>query len=186
MLEDLQIIDLFWARDPAAITETENKYGSYCMKIANNILDNGSDAEECVNDTYLRTWETIPPQRPEVFPPFLGKIVRNIALDRYRYHHAQKRFGKIDAMLSELEDCIPDGDTTAEHLEASIVTDVINSYLAGLSKEKRLIFVRRYWYSQSIREIAKAFCMNEGQVKSILFRLRGGLKLALEKEGVAV
>jgi len=186
MLEDIQIIDLYWNRDPSAITETEVKYGAYCMKIANNILENGSDAEECVNDTYLRTWETIPPQRPEVFPPFLGKIVRNIALDRYRYHHAQKRFGKMDAMLSELEDCIPEGDTTAEHLEAKIVSAVINRYLAGLSKEKRMIFVRRYWYAQPIREIAKSFCMNEGQVKSILFRLRSGLKAALEKEGVAV
>jgi len=186
MLEDREIIQLYWDRDTNAISETDVKYGPYCMKIANNILDNGNDAEECVNDTYYKTWDTIPPQRPEVFPPFLGKIIRNIALDRYRYNHAQKRTGKMDDMLSELEDCIPDGDTTVEQFEANFVTDVINRYLATLSKEKRIIFVRRYWYAQSIREIAKSFSMNEGQVKSILFRLRSGLKDALQKEGVQV
>ena len=186
MLEDSQIIQLYWDRDTSAIAETDAKYGAYCMKIAYNILDSGSDAEECVNDTYYKTWDTIPPQRPEAFPPFLGKIVRNIALDRYRYNHAQKRSGKMDSVLSELEDCIPAGDTTVEQFEASAVSEIINRYLAKLSKEKRIIFVRRYWYSQSIRDIAKAFAMSEGQVKSILFRLRNGLKEALEKEGVQV
>jgi len=184
MLEDNQIIQLYWDRDSAAITETERKYGAYCKKIARNILESEDDSEECVNDTYLRTWETIPPQRPEVFPPFLGKIVRNIALDRYRYNHAQKRFAKMDSLLSEMEDCIPSGDTTQELYEAALVSDIINRFLSGLSKEKRIIFVRRYWYAQSIRDISKAFGMNEGQVKSILFRLRSGLKDALEREGV--
>lgn len=186
MLDDSRIIQLYWDRNPGAITETDAKYGGYCMKIAYNILDSASDSEECVNDTYYRTWESIPPQRPDSFPPFLGKIVRNIALDRYRYNHAQKRFGKMDAMLSELEDCIPSGDTTVERFEADVVSESINHYLGTLSKEKRIIFVRRYWYSQSIRDIAKSFCMSEGQVKSILFRLRNGLKEALEKEGVQV
>lgn len=186
MLEDAQIIQLYWDRDTSAISETDMKYGKYCNKIAMNILSSTGDAEECVNDTYYKTWDTIPPQRPEIFPPFLGKIVRNLALDRYRYNTAQKRNGKMDVLLSELENCIPSACTAEDTLEASVVTDVLNDYLAGLSKQKRIIFVQRYWYSQSIREIAKHFAMTEGQVKSILFRLRSGLRDALEKEGVHV
>lgn len=186
MLEDAQIVQLYWDRDTAAISETDVKYGKYCTKIAMNILSSAGDAEECVNDTYHRTWETIPPQRPEIFPPFLGKIVRNLALDRYRYNTAQKRNGKMDVLLSELENCLPDAESVEDSLDASVVTEVINGYLSRLSKQKRVMFVQRYWYSQSIREIAHYFGMTEGQVKSILFRLRSGLKDALEKEGVYV
>jgi len=186
MLEDAQIVQLYWDRDTSAISETDSKYGRYCSKIAINILQSTGDAEECVNDTYYKVWDTIPPQRPASFPPFLGKIVRNLALDRYRYHHAQKRNGRMDVLLSELENCLPAADIAESALEAGIVTDVINEFLGGLNKQKRVIFVRRYWYSQSIREIAKAFDMSEGQVKSVLFRLRNGLRAALEKEGVHV
>jgi len=186
MLEDAQIIQLYWDRDMSAISETDVKYGKYCTKIAMNILSSGCDAEECVNDTYHKTWDSIPPQRPEVFPPFLGKIVRNLALDRYRYHTAQKRNGKMDVLLSELEHCLPVAESVEDAMDASVVSDVINRYLEGLSRQKRVIFVQRYWYSQSIREIAKQFAMTEGQVKSILFRLRNGLREALEREGVFV
>ena len=184
MLEDEQIIQLYWDRDTAAILETEEKYGRYCGKIAMNILQSASDAEECVNDTYYKTWDTIPPQRPALFPPFLGKIVRNLALDRYRYNHAQKRGQRMEVIFSELENCLSSGDFAEEALEASVVTEAIDRYLAGLSSKKRILFVQRYWYAQSIHEIARAFDMSEGQVKSTLFRLRNGLRDALKKEGV--
>lgn len=186
MLEDAQIIQLYWDRDTSAISETDQKYGRYCKKIAMNILQNSGDAEECVNDTYYKTWDTIPPQRPAVFPPFLGKIVRNLALDRYRYNNAQKRSGRMDVLLSELENCLPADGSVEDALEGTVVTAVIDEFLGTLSRQKRMIFVRRYWYAQSIREIARAFDLSEGQVKSILFRLRGSLREALEKEGVQV
>lgn len=184
MLEDPQIIQLYMDRDTRAIEETDTKYGRYCTRIALNILESSGDAEECVNDTYFRTWDSIPPQKPDSFSSFLGRIVRNISLDRYRYNHAQKRFGKMDVLLSELEDCIPTGNLTEELFEAGEVSGIINNFLGTLEKQRRVIFVRRYWYSQSIREIARAYGMTEGQVKSILFRLRSALRATLEKEGV--
>ncbi|MEA4964242.1 MAG: sigma-70 family RNA polymerase sigma factor [Oscillospiraceae bacterium] len=186
MLEDPQIIQLYWDRDTRAIAETDVKYGRLCNHIAMNILENVGDAEECVNDTYYRAWDAIPPQRPESFSSFLGRIVRNIALDRYRYNHARKRSGKMDVLLSELEDCIPSGTRTEELFEAGEVSALIDRFLDTLEKQRRNIFVRRYWYSQPIREIARACGMTEGQVKSILFRLRNLLRTALEKEGVAL
>ena len=186
MLEDSQIIGLYWARDDSAITETDRKYGAYCSRIAVNILQSRSDAEECVNDTYLKTWDTIPPQRPESFPAFLGRIIRNIALDRYRRSHAKKRGCGMDIMLSELEGCIPAGSRPEEICDLHMVTEIIDRFLAGLSREKRILFVRRYWYAQSVRELADGCGMTEGQVKSTLFRLRGALRSALEKEGVQV
>ena len=186
MLEDSQIIGMYWARDPDAISETDVKYGKYCTRIAVNILESRNDAEECVNDTYLKTWDTIPPQRPESFPAFLGRIIRNIALDRYRYNNAQKRSSKMDVMFSELEGCIPATCRAEEVLELHEVTEIINTFLASLSEEKRIIFVQRYWYAQPLRDIASKFGMTEGQVKSILHRLRSALRKALEKEGVSV
>lgn len=186
MLEDHEIIGLYWARDDSAISETDCKYGAYCSRIAVNILNSRSDAEECVNDTYLKTWNTIPPQRPESFPSFLGRIIRNIALDRYRYRHAQKRDGRMEIMLSELEGCLPGQSRAEEACELHAVTEIINHFLAGLSREKRVMFVQRYWYAQPIREIAAQLGISEGQVKSTLFRLRGTLRRALEQEGVAV
>ena len=186
MLEDAQIIQIYWDRDQEAISETDRKYGRYCAKIARSILADDGDTEECVNDTYYRTWDSIPPQRPLSFPPFLGKIVRNLALDRYRYNTAQKRNRHMDVLLSELENCLPAAGGAEEALEAGVVTEIINRYLDGLSRRKRILFVRRYWYSQSIRELAETFGMTEGQTKSALYRLRGGLREALEKEGVSL
>ena len=183
MLEDAQIIQLYWDRDMSAISETDVKYGKYCTKIAMNILSSGCDAEECVNDTYHKTWDTIPPQRPEVFPPFLGKIVRNLALDRYRYHTAQKRNGKMDVLLSELEHCLPVAESVEDAMDASVVSDVINRYLEGLSRQKRVIFVQRYWYGAQVREIAQTLGLREKTVSARLRRLRDRLQKSLKKEG---
>ena len=185
-MEDNAIVDLYWSRSEDAIEETDKKYGAYCRQVSYNILRNPQDADECVNDTYLGAWNAMPPHRPKRLSSFLGTITRNIALDRYRYNHAQKRSAGVDVMFSELEGCIPANCRAEEAFELHTVTDVINRFLAGLSSEKRIIFVQRYWYAQPLREIADSLGMSEGQVKSILFRLRAALKTALEKEGVTV
>ena len=186
MLQDEQIVGLYWNRDPDAIAQTDLKYGAFCMRIAKNILRDLSDAEECVNDTYLKVWDSIPPQRPSAFSAFLGRIIRNLALDRYRYYHAQKRQCQMETLLSELETCIPDAERVEDHLELQVLTAAISDFLQKLSKEKRIMFVQRYWYGESIQEIAKRFGTSEGQIKSALFRLRAGLRRTLEKEGILV
>lgn len=186
MLDDSVIIGLFWSRDPEAISETAKKYDPYCRKIAGNILPDPGDAEECVNDSYLRVWDSIPPQRPTCFSAFLGRIVRNVSLDRYRFNHAQKRGTGTDALFSELEDCIPSAFRTEDYAEAGELKELLNRFLKEQSREKRIVFVQRYWYAQPIREIARERGMTEAQVKSMLFRMRNELRNVLEREGVTV
>jgi RNA polymerase sigma-70 factor (ECF subfamily) len=179
------ILDLYWARSESAINETAKKYGSYCITIANNILQNNEDAEECVNDTYHKTWETIPPQRPTIFRAFLGKITRNLSLNKYKGQRAKKRDGNdIDLMYSELEDCIPSSNSVEMESETNQVIDAINSCLLSMDSENRLVFVRRYWYADSIQAIAARFQMSESKGKSMLFRTRNKLRTYLENEGV--
>jgi len=184
-MDDDMILDLYWARSESAINETAKKYGSYCLTIANNILQNSEDAEECVNDTYHKTWDTVPPQRPTIFRAFLGKIARNLSLNKYKEQRTKKRGGDgITLMYSELEDCIPSNSNVEMEYESGFVIGAINSCLLSLDSESRIVFVRRYWYADSIQAIATRFQMSESKVKSMLFRTRNKLKSYLENEGV--
>lgn len=181
-MEDLKILSLYWNRNPDAIQEASAKYGKYCTSIAKNILGNDEDAEECVNDAQLRAWNSIPPQRPESLSAYLGKITRNLAFDRYRYRQAGKRGGgEIDGVLSELEDCISDGSSVEQELDKTLLTEAINAFLDTLSQKKRNLFLQRYWYAQSIPEIAKKNKMTEGNVSVTLSRIRNKLREYLEE-----
>ena len=183
-VEDREIISLFWHRQESAILETAKKYGRYCHTIAKNILHKDEDAEECVNDAFLRAWETIPPQKPERLSAFLGKITRNIALNRWDYLTAEKRNGKtVPLILDELAECVP-GENMEKVAESLDFSTALNRFLASLSKEKRIIFMRRYWYLCSVEEIAKDFHKSESSVKMTLLRLRTAFRTFLEKEGV--
>ena len=144
-MTDVEILDLYWARSESAIHETARHYGKYCEAVSMNILHNKEDAEECVNDTYLNAWNSIPPQRPAIFPAFLGRIARNLSLDRYKSRKAQKRAGDETAlMLAELEDCIPSGRSVEDEVDEGITAEAIDRFLSGIGKEERQFFVRRY------------------------------------------
>ena len=186
-MEDNMILDLYWARHESAINETADKYGNYCFAIAANITQSNEDAEECVNDTYLKAWGAIPPQRPDNFRAFLGKITRNLSLNKYKGQRTGKHGGgEVALLLSELEDCIPSNNTVEAEFEESRVVEIINACLLSMGSEERVVFARRYWYADSIGAIALRFQMSESKVKSMLFRTRKALKNYLEKEGVAV
>ena len=186
-MEDSLILDLFWNRSESAIQETAKKYGRYCHAIANNILRNNEDAEECVNDTYLTVWGIIPPQRPGIFRAFLGKITRNLSLNKYREQRMKKRGGgEVDLLLSELEECIPSGGTTETEHDAKEIIEIINSCLMSLDIDSRNVFVRRYWYAEPVKGIAVRYQMSESKVKSMLLRTRGKLKQYLEKREVII
>ena len=181
------ILDLYWARSEAAISATAQKYGGYCCAIATNILRNNEDAEECVNDTYLKAWEVIPPERPVLFRAFLGKITRNLSLNKYKALRTKKRgAGEIDLLLSELEDCLPASGNVERDYEANLVVEALNSYLLSIDSESRIVFVRRYWYADPVQTIATRLQMSESKVKSLLFRTRKKLRVYLEKEGVVL
>ena len=183
-MEDLKIIELLFERKESAIAETERKYGRYLLKIAYNILFDTEDSEECVNDTYMKAWNTIPPQNPKILRTFLGKITRRLAIDVFRKKHAEKRGNSEFALsLSELDECIPDKFSAEKEFEYNQLTESINRFLASLSKENRDIFVCRYFYSDSIKEIASFFGTSEAKIKSSLFRSRKILKEHLLKEG---
>ena len=182
-MEDNQIIALYFRRSEQAIVETDQKYGPYCFRIASSILSSPEDGEECVSDTYLTAWKSIPPNRPAHLAPFLGKIARHIALDRWRRHFAQKRGGgEVALALEELEDCIPGSDTPEDALRRKEFREGLNRFLASLPEQERMIFVSRYWYLRSIREISQATGQSESSIKTRLFRTRSKLRTFLEKE----
>ncbi len=184
-MNDEKIVDLYWERTETAIDETAKIYGNYLFTIANNILQNTKDAKECVNDTYLKAWNNIPPVRPAIFQAFLGKITRNLSLNKYKEQRAKKRGGgEADLIYSELEDCISSKNSVEGEYEKGLVTKAINSFLISLRTENRVVFVRRYWYADSVRVIADRLQMSESKVKSMLFRTRKALKTYLENEGV--
>ena len=181
---DEQIIELYWNRDEQAIAQTSLKYGRYCHQIAWNVLRSLQDSEECVNDTWLRTWNAIPPQKPACLRAFLGRITRNLSLNRYKEKHAEKRGGgQISAALDELADCLPALDTTENAAETQELSELIDRFLQNLGRESRIIFVQRYWYLRSVREIAADRRMKESAVKMSLLRTRERLRTELEKEG---
>ena len=186
-MNDDMIIDLYWRRSEAAIRETAQKYGGYCTAIAMNILQSREDSDECVNDAYLRVWDTIPPQRPVLFRPFLGRVTRNVSLNRYKERHAQKRGGnEIELLLEELEGCVPSGSDVEDEYESGVTAKAIDRFLCSIDAENRIVFVRRYWYADSIAGISERFRVSESKVKSMLFRTRVKLKAYLESEGIAI
>jgi RNA polymerase sigma-70 factor (ECF subfamily) len=186
-LTDLEIIELYQNRSESAISETQKQYGSYCLAIAMNILHSKEDSEEVVNDTLLNAWNAIPPKRPIPFSTYLGRITRNLLLDKYKAKKSQKRGGdEITLMLSELEGCIPTSQSVEEAVDGNILEEAINSFLLSIKKEDRIFFMNRYWYGESIAEIAEQFNVKEGKVIMNLLRTRNKLKNELEKRGVTV
>ena len=186
-MDDEKILDLYFARDEAAIEATARKYGAYCNAVAVGILHDREDAGECVNDTYLRAWEAIPPKRPGMFRVYLGKITRNLSLDKHRRRNALKRGGDtVTTLYGELSECIPGGNNIEETEQAGYITTAIDASLRRMSQEMRLVFMRRYWHTDSIEKIADRYQMTVGKVKSMLFRARKRLRADLEGEGVHV
>lgn len=184
-MEDQEIVQLIWDREEQGLVELSTKYEPYCLSISYQILQNREDARECVNDTWLRVWNAIPPHRPVCLSGFLGKIVRNLSLNAYQKSHAAKRGGGSVALaLEEMEECIPDGRRVEEHLEKELVVEVITRFLKQQPTVRRVIFLRRYFYMDSVKEIAQTLDVKEGTVKSILSRMRKELRLCLEKEAV--
>lgn len=184
-MEDTRIIDLYWRRNQDAITETDRTYGRRLTALAENILRNREDAEESVSDTYLKAWDTIPPQRPKYLYAYLAKICRFFAFGRLDWKQAAKRQAEVVALSEEMELCIPDQRREDEQA-AKEIGRAINAFLAGLSLENRLIFMRRYWYCESIAEIAERYQISQSKVKTRLHRLRNQLKGHLEQEGICV
>lgn len=182
-MEDKQIVELYWARSETAISETEKKYGRYCHYIAYQILCNDEDAKEIVNDTYLKTWNTVPPQRPEPLKPYVGMISRQLSLNRYETQSTQKRGGQVPLVLDELSECIPDNGSSTDIGESVALSDALNRFLWALPERTRNIFVRRYFYMSTIAEIAKDFSMKESNVTMHLLRTRRKLAQFLKKEG---
>ena len=186
-MEDAEIIDLYWQRDQRAIDETHGKYGGFLAGIAWNILRSHSDAEECVNDTWLHAWNAMPPQRPSILSAFFGKLARNLSLDRWRRNRAAKRGGsQVELALHELGDCLPAPGGPEQALDEKETGRVISQFLRSQPELDRALFIRRYWHLESIAALAQSFHLRESQVKSRLFRTRQRLKAALEQEGIAV
>ena len=185
-MEDLQIIDLYWQRDEQAIRETDGKYGALCHRIAMNILSSFQDSEECVSDTYGRCWDTMPPQRPFSLRAYVGRIVRNLSISRYRAAHAQKRFAGAEVLLSELEDCVPMPDNVQRTVESGELGGLISDWLETLTAEERALFLRRYWSGDSVQELARELGVRPNALTKRLLRLRGQLRKCLEERGVEV
>lgn len=183
-MDDNLIVRLYWSKDEDAILHTRQKYGAYCHSIAYNILFSHEDADECVSDTYLRAWNAIPPQKPDRLGAFLGKITRNLALNRYAHMRAQKRFTAVEFALHELSECIADPASDYPMEDQLALKQAINSFLAGLPKKTRVLFVRRYWYLDSIQQLAQASGMTESNVKVTLHRTRIQFRDHLQKEGI--
>ena len=186
-MDDERIVDLFWERDEAALAEAEDKYRRYCRAIANGILHDDEDAKECVNDAFLAAWNAIPPARPAVLSTYLGKITRNLSLMKLRKRSADKRGGgSAETPLDEYEELIPSDRSIDEGIEAEDLARILNDFLAGVSQDERRVFLRRYWYFDSIGDIASRLGFSQSKVKMMLKRLRDKLMTRLKKEGVYV
>ena len=185
-LDDSKIIELFYERSEQAIIELSNKYGPVCTRVANNILNNRQDTEECVNDAYLGAWNSIPPQKPNPLLSYVCRIVRNLAIKKYHANTAAKRNSIYDVTLDELENCFPASTSVEDEFHAGEVARIIDEFLETLDKENRIMFVRRYWHSDSISELAELFHTSNHNVSVRLSRTREKLKKHLIKEGVSL
>ena len=186
-LEDTAIISLYWRRDAQAIPATAEKYGSYCTAVARNILRDQRDTEECVNDTYLRAWNAMPPHKPHVLSTFLGKIIRNLSLNRWRQNTAKKRGGgMLPAVLEELTEVVSGAEDVERKVEETALISAINDFLSQLSPERRSMFICRYWHTDSVADIAARCGMTPGAVTMTLSRLRAALRKELLKRGFSI
>lgn len=183
-MDDEKIVSLYWERNEDAIYETEIKYGKFCYTVAYNILHSREDSDECVNDTLNSAWNAMPPEKPTKLKYFLARITRNIAIDRYRHDSAQKRSAEVDSAIDEYWECIPSGDASIE--DEFVLKEAINSFLTGLDAQSRIIFMQRYWYSMSVKDIANGMNVSPTLVSVILHRTRKKFKNHLIKEGVFV
>lgn len=185
-MDDKKIIDLFWNRDESAITMTEAAYGRYCRTIAYNILGVEEDVQECLNDTWLGAWNSIPPAKPDCLSAFLGRITRNLAISRYRAGHALKRTGdRLSESLDELGECAScSSDNVSETVDRKALEKAINEYLDTVSEKQRKLFVRRYYYMDPVVDIAEMYGLGTSDVKVTLLRMRRSLQKHLEKEGL--
>ena len=184
-MKDERIIELYWSRDEAAISHTKQRYGEKLRRISFNILKNHEDAEESENETYLKAWGAIPPQRPQYFFAFLAKICRNISFHRLEWLNADKRNAEIVQLTVEMEQCLPDY-MADRHFEAEEIGEIISIFLQNQSKQNQVIFIRRYFFAEPIREVARHLGISEGTVKSALSRTRNQLRAYLKEEGIKV
>lgn len=187
LMTDEKIIELYWERDESAITRTDEKYGLCCFYIAHNILGSREDSEECVNDTWLQTWLSIPPQRPSFLRQFLIRITRNLSLDYYRHNHAKKRGGgELAAALDELSECVSGAEDTETAVSKRQLEEAVNAFIGSLPVKERSVFIRRYFFMEKTARIAERYLLTEGNVRKILSRVRAKLKEYLLKEGFEV
>ena len=184
-MEDSAIVTLYWQRSEQAIAESDTKYGPYCGHIAYGLLQNSEDTQECVSDTWLAAWNAMPPHRPERLSGFLGKLTRRISLKRWEAARAQKRFGDETALaLEELSQCVDGSGDVQQGLEATELAARINDFVLALPQAERRVFLCRYWYLDSVAEIAIRFGFSTSKVKSMLYRIRQQLRQTLEQEGL--
>lgn len=185
-MEDRQILDLFLARAEEAIAALDEKYGRLSYRIAMNMLGNASDAEECRADTNLAVWNTVPPHEPDPLMPYVGRIARNLAVDRYRYNHAARRCGEGEVLLSEIEEIVSGTDSAGDEAEANAIAAAISDFLRTQRAEDRRLFVRRYWYGDGVDSIAADLGITAGSASVRLHRMRQKLRTFLEKRGISV
>lgn len=183
-MEDSKIVELYWQRQESAISATAVKYGKYCHTIAYNILYNQEDAEESVSDTYLAAWKNMPPHRPSILSAFLGKLTRRISLNKWRRTTTKKRGGgEMPLALEELSECIPSGESVEGYIEGKELARTLNTFMGSLPDTERDVFISRYWFLASVKEISEKFGFSESKVKSMLLRTREKLRKILAQEG---
>ncbi|MCL1866478.1 MAG: sigma-70 family RNA polymerase sigma factor [Oscillospiraceae bacterium] len=184
-MTDSEIIALYFSRSESAINETSKKYGAYCTAVAMNVLHDREDAEECVSDAFLKAWNAIPPDSPDVLSAFLAKITRNISINRYKAAKASKRGGnEVPLLLGELESCVPSRYSVEGEADSRLLGESIDRFLDTVGRNERVFFVRRYWFNESIAAIAERFGVGESRVAVSLYRTRNKLRVCLEKEGL--
>lgn len=185
-MDDNSIISLYFSRNENAIAETQNKYGGFIRTVSFNITEKIEDAEECENDTYVKLWNSIPPECPENFKAYIGKIARNCAISLYRFQKAAKRDYGISVLLSELEECIPSAYSVENEVDGNYLSSVISSWLYSLSEENRVLFIKRYWYGESLKSLSEMSGLTVPKLTSLMFSLRKKLKKELELKGVYI
>lgn len=184
-MEDFKIVDLYWERSERAISETKTKYEKMLSGISYSLLKSAEDTEECLNDTYLSAWNQMPTDRPVYLGAYLSKIIRALSIDRFRSRHSKRR-GGFEELCVELDECIPDSVSIEAQYENGRLAETINRFLGDLSEERRVIFIRRYFYSDSVEQIAERTGCSSSKVKTSLHRMREELRRVLEKEGMLV
>ncbi|MCC8077133.1 MAG: sigma-70 family RNA polymerase sigma factor [Oscillospiraceae bacterium] len=185
-MEDDEIVTLYQRRDEQAIRATAEKYGGYCLHIAQNLLGIREDAEECVNDVYFALWSRIPPELPRCLRTFLGRVTRNISISRFRALRAQKRYSGMEILLSELDDCVPATENVERAAEQRALPGIISDWLESLPTDDCILFVRRYWYGDTTKALAQRTSCTENQMAQRMLRLRKSLKHYLEQKGVSL